>query len=133
MSTGEVLTGASSLYMVLVALLIGSFVNLAADRLPRGESVVVPASFCRGCGRRLNVIDLVPVAGYVIRRGRCATCGVPIGVSAPLVEAAAGIGMAVPVVALGPIAGGLLGAMFVAVLATGVIAAAMRRSRPVRS
>ena len=55
-------------YLVLVALLIGSFINLAADRLPRGESVVSPRSHCRSCGRVLNVVDLFPVAGYLVRR-----------------------------------------------------------------
>lgn len=127
------LIAASSLYMVLVALLLGSFINLAADRIPRGESVVLPPSFCRGCGRRLNVIDLLPVAGYVLRRGHCATCGVPIGVSAPIVEAGSGLAMAVPLLLLGPIAGGLIGASLVAVLGVSVIAVAMVRTRRVRA
>ena len=61
------------IYFVLVALFVGSFINLAADRLPRGESLVTPRSHCRSCGRVLNVIDLLPVAGYFIRGGRCAT------------------------------------------------------------
>ena len=60
-------------YAVLVAALVGSFINLAADRVPRGESVVRPRSHCRSCGRVLNFVDLIPVAGYLIRAGRCAT------------------------------------------------------------
>jgi prepilin signal peptidase PulO-like enzyme (type II secretory pathway) len=128
-TAGSVLVAASSLYMVLVALLLGSFINLAADRLPKGESVVRPPSFCRSCGRRLNVLDLVPVAGYVVRRGRCATCGVPIGVSAPIVEASAATAVAVPLVALGPFAGGVLGASLVVLLGATIIAVAMARAR----
>ena len=81
-------------YAVVVASLLGSFINLAADRLPRGESLVRPRSHCRGCGRILNVVDLIPVAGFVIRRGGCATCGVSIGLSSPLVEAACVVAMA---------------------------------------
>ena len=61
-------------YVVFVGLVLGSFINLAADRMPRGESVVRPRSHCRACGRQLNTIDLLPVLGYVLRRGRCATC-----------------------------------------------------------
>ena len=77
-------------YLVLVALMLGSFINLAADRVPRGESVVRPRSHCRACGRELNVIDLLPVVGYALRGGRCATCKAPIGVTAPVVEAISG-------------------------------------------
>ncbi len=79
-----------SVYLVLVGLLLGSFINLAADRVPRGESIVRPRSHCRACGRQLNAIDLLPVLGYAIRRGRCATCGTSIGLTAPVVEAVSG-------------------------------------------
>ena len=104
------------LYLVLVALFLGSFINLAADRLPRGESLVAPRSHCRSCGRVLNVIDLLPVGGYFIRGGRCATCGTSIGLSAPLIEAAAGLLMLGSIVALGLWPGGLMGACLVIVL-----------------
>src|SRR5260221_13124678 len=72
-------------YAVLVAALIGSFINLGADRVPRGESVVRPRSHCRACGRVLNLVDLIPVAGYLIRGGGFATCGGQIGAGSPLV------------------------------------------------
>lgn len=77
-------------YLVLVGLLVGSFINLAADRLPRGESLVRPRSHCRTCNRQLNAIDLLPVLGHVLRRGRCATCGASIGITSPVVEALCG-------------------------------------------
>ena len=83
-------TDLAAAYLVFAGLAVGSFINLAADRLPRGESLIRPGSHCRACGRSLNVIDLLPVAGYMLRRGRCATCHEPIGVSAPLVEAVSG-------------------------------------------
>lgn len=104
------------IYLVLFALLWGSFINLAADRLPRGESLLTPRSHCRSCGRVLNVMDLLPVAGYFIRGGRCATCRASIGSSAPLIEAAAGLLMLVPIVALGLWPGGLVGAFLLIVL-----------------
>ncbi len=121
-------------YLVLVALLMGSFINLAADRLPRGESVVRPRSHCRSCGRVLDAIDLMPVCGYLIRRGRCATCGVPIGVSSPVVEALCGAAMLASVVVLGPWPGALVGlasvvAVGVAWVGFGRLRWAMRGSR----
>lgn len=107
-------------YLVLVALLIGSFINLAADRLPRGESVVRPRSHCRSCGRVLDLLDLIPVGGYLIRRGRCASCRVSIGVSSPAVEAACGGAMLLAVTVLGPWPGALVG--FAAVALVGAVA-----------
>lgn len=96
-------------YFVFTGLVVGSFINLAADRLPRGESIVRPRSRCRACGRQLDAVDLLPVIGYAVRRGRCATCGSPIGITAPIVEAIAGLCAAVPVIWLGLWPGALLG------------------------
>jgi prepilin signal peptidase PulO-like enzyme (type II secretory pathway) len=121
-------TIAVSSYFVLIALLLGSFVNLAADRLPRRESLIRPGSHCRACGRRLNVVDLVPVAGYLLRRGRCASCGVAIGRSSLAVEAACGLGMLVPVVVLGLGRGVVVGFFLVATVAVGTVSLGYARS-----
>ena len=111
-----VLVGA---YAVLVAALVGSFINLAADRVPRGESVVRPRSRCRSCGRVLNIVDLIPVAGYLIRRGRCATCGVQIGASSPLIEGLCALAMLMAISLLGLARGAAVG--FAAVALIGAI------------
>lgn len=118
-----------SAYLVLVALLVGSFINLAADRLPRRESIVQPRSHCRACGRRLNFTDLIPVGGYLIRRGRCATCGVAIGASSPAVEAMSGLAMAAPLAMLGPVRGFVAGAALVALIGVLAVGAAYARMR----
>src|SRR5438105_15382752 len=88
-------------YLVIVALLFGSFINLAADRLPRGESILRPRSHCRPCGRQLNLLDLVPVGGYLLRRGPCAGCGAPIGMSSLAVAGACGLVMMMPLLWVG--------------------------------
>ena len=121
MIPGELITIMVGLdgYLVVVALLVGSFINLAADRLPRGESVIRPRSHCRSCGRVLDVVDLIPVGGYLIRRGRCATCGVSIGVSSPAVEAVCGAAMLSSVTLLGLWDGALVG--FAAISVVGVV------------
>lgn len=103
-------------YLVLVALMIGSFINLAADRVPRNESVIRPRSHCRACGRTLNVIDLLPVLGYLLRGGRCATCRTSIGVAAPIVEAVSGGCMAAAILWLGLWPGAVAGLGLVALL-----------------
>ena len=116
-----------NVYLVLVGLMVGSFINLAADRVPRGESLIAPPSHCRACGRRLNVIDLLPVAGYFLRGGRCATCRVSIGPSAPAVEAASGALMAVALIWVGPWPGAALGLVLIGVLGLGVTGLALQR------
>ncbi len=108
-------------YLVLVAMLLGSFINLAADRLPRGESLLRPRSHCRACGRVLNPVDLIPVAGYLVRSGRCASCTAPIGASSPLVEAAAGVCMALALMWLGLWPGAAVGFLLVTVLGLNVV------------
>src|SRR6202162_6748350 len=120
MNPAEVVFFGLGVYLVLVALLLGSFINLAADRLPRGESVVRPRSHCRSCGRVLDVVDLIPVSGYLIRRGRCATRGVSIGISSPAVEAVCGGAMLSSVTLLGLWNGAVVG--FAAISMVGVVA-----------
>ena len=118
-----------SAYLVAVALLCGSFINLASDRLPLGESLVHPRSHCRSCGRTLNLIDLIPVGGYLLRGGRCATCRVAIGASSPAVELVCGLAMAVAVATLGPLAGAMLGAAVVLAVGIGAVGVAYARRR----
>ena len=113
-------------YLVVVSLLVGSFINLAADRLPRHESIVRPRSHCRSCGRVLNFVDLIPIAGYVIRGGRCAGCGAPIGASSPAVEALCGAVMLAPLALLGPVRGGLAGAAAVGLVGLVAVGLAFR-------
>jgi prepilin signal peptidase PulO-like enzyme (type II secretory pathway) len=119
-------------YLVIVALMVGSFINLAADRLPRGESILTPRSHCRSCGRMLNLVDLIPVAGYVIRRGRCATCGVSIGISSPAIELACGVLMLLPIAAFGLVEGALVGGYAVILVGVAVVTVANARQRDAR-
>jgi len=68
----------ASVVAAVFGLLIGSFVGVVADRVPRKESIVRPASHCSSCGAPLRTIDNVPVVSYLLLRGRCHACGVRI-------------------------------------------------------
>lgn len=74
----------------LSGLCIGSFLNVVIWRLPRGESVVYPPSHCPVCRARIRPRDLVPVASWLLLRGRCRDCGGKVPARYPLVELAAG-------------------------------------------
>jgi leader peptidase (prepilin peptidase)/N-methyltransferase len=63
---------------VIVGLFVGSFLNVVVYRAPRGLSVVAPRSFCPTCDRQLKWWENVPVASWLVLRGRCRTCRRPI-------------------------------------------------------
>jgi leader peptidase (prepilin peptidase)/N-methyltransferase len=69
-----------------VGAIIGSFLATIVSRWPRGQSVVTGRSRCDGCGRSLNALDLVPLVGWLVRRGKCRTCGMRIDLAHPLIE-----------------------------------------------
>jgi leader peptidase (prepilin peptidase)/N-methyltransferase len=71
----------------LLGLLIGSFLNVVVYRVPRDESLVSPGSHCPACGSPIRAWHNVPVLGWLVLRGRCASCGVRISPRYPLVEA----------------------------------------------
>jgi leader peptidase (prepilin peptidase) / N-methyltransferase len=82
-----------ALAIVLAAvggLILGSFLNVVAYRLPRGESLVHPRSRCPQCDTQLRAIDNVPVISWLVLRGRCHHCGAPISARYPLVELTTG-------------------------------------------
>ena len=54
-----------------LGLLIGSFLNVVAYRLPRGESLLWPASHCPGCEQPIKPYDNVPVLSWLLLRGKC--------------------------------------------------------------
>ena len=70
----------------VLGLAIGSFLNVVVWRVPRGESVVRPASACPRCGTAVRPRDNVPVLGWLLLRGRCRACSARIGARYPLVE-----------------------------------------------
>jgi leader peptidase (prepilin peptidase)/N-methyltransferase len=65
----------------------GSFFNVCIARVPRGESVVRPASRCLSCGAPVRAADNVPLLSYFLLRGRCRACGAVFSARYPLVEA----------------------------------------------
>jgi leader peptidase (prepilin peptidase)/N-methyltransferase len=74
---------------VILAALLGSFLNVCISRLPRGESIVLPASHCPTCRQPIRPRDNIPLVSYVVLRGRCRACDAAIPWRYPLVEALA--------------------------------------------
>lgn len=76
----------AAILVALVGLAIGSFVNVVIHRLPRGQSIVFPPSACPRCGARIRWYDNIPLAGWLMLRGRCRDCHEPVSLRYPLVE-----------------------------------------------
>ena len=73
--------------LAVLGLLIGSFLNVVIARVPEGQSIITPASACPRCGALLRWRDNVPLLSWILLRGRCRACDMPISVRYPLVEA----------------------------------------------
>jgi leader peptidase (prepilin peptidase) / N-methyltransferase len=78
-------------FAALLGLAIGSFLNVVAWRLPRGESLASPRSRCPSCEAPIRPYDNVPVLSWLLLRGRCRECGVAIAARYPVVEAATAV------------------------------------------
>lgn len=74
----------------LLGLAFGSFLNVCLSRWPEGESIVAPRSHCRSCGQTLAWWENIPLASWLMLRGRCRTCKTAISWRYPLVELAVG-------------------------------------------
>ena len=72
-------------------LLIGSFLNVVAYRVPAGLSVVSPPSACPGCGNEIAARDNVPLLSWLLLKGECRHCAMRISARYPLVEASTAI------------------------------------------
>ena len=92
------------LFVFAIGASVGSFLNVVADRLPAGGSIVTPRSHCSSCKRPIPYREIVPVLSYLWLRGRCADCGARIPFRVIAVELATGLLFAVVYVrnGLGP-------------------------------
>ena len=117
--------------MSILGLVAGSFVNVVVFRLPRmmetawraecreilegatpaaeGErfDLVRPPSACPACGHRLSALENIPVASYLVLRGRCSACRWRIPIRYPIVELACALVAGVAAARFGPGAEGL--------------------------
>ena len=80
------MTLASAIFLGLLGLIVGSFLNVCIYRLPRRQSINWPGSHCTSCDRPLAWYENIPVISWITLRGRCRTCGARIAVMYPLVE-----------------------------------------------
>ncbi|SMH51157.1 prepilin peptidase [Mesorhizobium australicum] len=121
-----------SFLLFLFGASIASFAGLAAHRLrarPVGQSAwaaLSGRSHCDGCGAQLTALELVPVLGWLVARGRCARCGHRVPVIYPVSEALVGGGLVAAFLFAGPAALAIALPAVVLVVVLGVVFLAMR-------
>ncbi len=98
----DTLTPLIVVYWTLIGAAVGSFLNMAADRLLKNESLLFPTSHCDACQHPLAPLDLIPVVSYLALRGRCRYCGARIGLRSLLVEAGTALLFALAAAAFTP-------------------------------
>ena len=72
-------------YITGLGLAVGSFLNVVVLRYHTGRTVLGRSS-CASCAHKLSWFDLVPLASFVLLRGKCRYCRARISFQYPLVE-----------------------------------------------
>lgn len=85
-----------------LGLAIGSFLNVVVYRVPAGMSVIAPPSACPTCKTEIAARDNVPLASWLLLRGKCRSCAAPISPRYPLVELGGGIAFVAVALFFGP-------------------------------
>lgn len=76
----------TALWFFSLGATIGSFLNVVAYRLPQRLTLVWQPSRCPWCLVPIKFRDNIPVFGWLILRGRCRCCHLPISPRYPIVE-----------------------------------------------
>ncbi|TXK85475.1 A24 family peptidase [Paenibacillus sp. N3.4] len=80
-----------AVYIFIIGLVLGSFFNVVALRVPEKQSIIHPPSSCPKCGTRLKSRDLIPVLSFIFTKGRCRYCKTKVSALYPLGELATGL------------------------------------------
>ena len=104
---------------------VGSFLNVCITRWPHDLSVVSPRSRCPRCERPITAADNIPIVSWLVLRGKCRGCQLPISSLYPSVELITALGWVAAVVAFGP----TFTALRVAVLGTILLGIAITDAR----
>ncbi len=80
-----------TLLVFVFGAMIGSFLNVVIYRIPKGESIVFPASKCQSCQTPLKWYHNIPIFSWLFLRGKCAFCHADIAKQYPMVELLTGI------------------------------------------
>ncbi len=64
----------SDVFLALIGLCIGSFLNVLIYRLPLGMNIASPPSHCPKCNAKIKWYDNIPLVSYLVLGGKCRVC-----------------------------------------------------------
>ncbi len=70
----------------MLGTILGSFYNVVAYRVTKGESILFPSSHCPKCNHALAPWELIPIFSFLLQRGRCTSCKSKISIFYPIAE-----------------------------------------------
>lgn len=79
------------LFVFIVGLCVGSFLNVVILRAFSDESIVFPNSKCPKCQEPLKWYHNIPILSYLFLRGKCGFCKERISIQYPIVELITGL------------------------------------------
>ncbi len=79
------------IFIFLMGLCIGSFLNVCIYRLPASKSIVHPRSMCPNCDTLIAWYDNIPIFSYLLLMGRCRHCRIKFSARYPIVELLGGL------------------------------------------
>lgn len=79
------------LFVFIIGLCIGSFLNVVILRAFSNESIVFPNSKCPKCQKPLKWHHNIPILSFLLLKGKCAFCAEKISIQYPIVELATGL------------------------------------------
>ena len=79
------------IFVFIMGIAIGSFLNVVIYRVPLGKSIVSPPSSCPKCGERIKPWHNIPIFGWMILGGKCANCKNSISIRYPIIEFLTGV------------------------------------------
>lgn len=80
-----------AIVIFIFGIAIGSFLNVVIYRIPKGESIVFPASKCQSCQTPLKWYHNIPIFSWIVLGGKCAFCKEKISAQYPIVEFLTGV------------------------------------------
>ena len=75
-----------SIFYFIFGACVGSFLNVCIWRIPQGQSIIVPGSYCPSCKSRIRISENIPIVSWLILQGRCRYCRSTIPAQYILVE-----------------------------------------------
>lgn len=74
------------LFIFLLGISIGSFLNVLIYRVPLGKNISYPASHCPQCGHKLKWWHNIPLFSWIFLNKKCYFCKEDIPATYPIVE-----------------------------------------------